>query len=163
MRHTRFVFQRLFYELKWGPEGKHSLNGLFWSNLHVIERGFRDILTGRNIPETLCHARKSLVCLKKTARPWIDKGDAARHVRQDLFVKHDFTFDASRGFYLPLIKSRAKPRENRCENNQPSRQDGHSPEKIMNRFVGQTFRLLDYRDPAGRFDRAERIKIAMPL
>ena len=33
----------------------------------------------------------------------------------------------------------------------------------MNRFVGQAFRLFDYGDPTGRFDRAERIKIAMPL
>ena len=33
----------------------------------------------------------------------------------------------------------------------------------MNGLVGETFRLHNYRDPTGRFDGAERIKIAVPL
>src|SRR4029453_6048402 len=163
MCHTRFVFQRLLDELKWGSKGKYSLNRIGWSNLHVIESGFRNIVTGRQIPEALRHVRKSVVCLKKTARLRIDKGYAARHVRQNLFVKDDFAFDTLPNLHLPLIKSGAKPREDRCENNQPRRQDGHSSEQIVNRFIGQASRLLDYGDPTGRFDRAEGIKISLPL
>src|SRR5206468_5283311 len=98
-----------------------------------------------------------------TAGLGVNESDTARHVRQDLFVKDDFTLDASPGFHLALIKPAAKPREDRCQNDQPSGQHSHSSEKVMNWFVGDRFRLLYNCDPASRFNGTERIKIPVSL
>src|SRR6266403_2371157 len=147
MGHTRLVFQRVLNQLKRWSKREHSLDRSGGSNLHVVVGGFRDVVTGWQISEALRHVRKCVVRLEKTAGPRVDEGNATGHVGQDLFVKDDFAFDALRRFDLALIISAAEPREDCRENNQPSCQDSHSCQEVTNRPLGETFRLLYYRDP----------------
>ena len=148
MCHTRFVFQRVLDELEWCSKGKHSLDRLAWSNLHVIAGGFRDIVIGRQIPETLRHMRKSVVCLKKTARLRIDKGNAAGHVCQDLFVKDDFAFDPSRSLCLATVEFACAPCGQGCTDQQPADKNLHLVQQIVHGFVGERCRLFDHSHPA---------------
>src|SRR6266404_855574 len=163
MRRTRFVFQRVLDELKRRAKREHPLNRSRVSDLQIVVGCFRNVLTGRQIAETLRHMRKSVIRLEKTARFRIDEGDTAGHVGQDFFVKDDFALDAPFGFHLALIKPAGKPCTHGDENDQPGRQYGHSPEEIVDRFVSEAFRLLYDRHPASRFYRAERIEVSALL
>src|SRR4029453_18988577 len=163
MRHTRFVFQRVLDELKRCAKREHLLNGSRRSDLQIVVGRFGNFLTRRQIAETLRHMCKSVIRLEKTPRFRIDESDAAGHVGQDFFIKDDFALDAPLGFHLALIKPAAKPREHCRQSDQPGCQYRHSPKKIMDRFVGESLRLLYDRDPTSRFDRAERIEISALL
>ena len=75
-------------------------------------------------------------------------------------VENDFALEPARRFGLAAIKLAAEQGEDSRQPHQPDRQQRHAPDEIVHRFVGDGFRLLDHRHPAGRFDRTERIKIS---
>ena len=104
-----------------------------------------------------------MVGVEETAGSRIDESDAAGHVRKHFFVEDHFALQPLLGFQLALVIRTAQPREDRGENDQPSCQYCHSSQKIVNRFVSQGSRLLHYGHPATRFNRAERIKVTVPL
>ena len=123
----------------------------------------RNVTIGCQISKTTRHLREGPVCLKKTPRSRIDKSDAARHVRENFFVKDNFPLDSPGRLGLAAVKLAGEPGEDRGERDQPEGQDKHSSEEIMHRFVGNGFGLLHQRHPTGRFHRAERIEIAVSL
>src|SRR5438067_345637 len=163
MGHTRLIFQGMFNQLKWRSKAKHLLNCPGRSNLHIIVRRFRDVLTSWHIAKTLRHVGKSIIGMEKTAGSWIDESDSAGHVGQHFFVEDDFTLQTLFGFQLSLVIPAAQPCEDRGEDDQPGCQHSHSSQKIMNRFVSQGPRLLYYSHPTARINRAERIEIALSL
>ena len=155
MRHAHFVFQRMLDQLEGRAKREHPVYCSRRRDFYIVVSGFSDFLAGRQISKTLRHLRERIVCLEKTARLRIDEGNTARHVGQDFFVEDNLPFDASLGFQLALVKPAAQPRDDGRKNDEPGRQHGHSCKKIVNRFVGQTLRLLHHRDPTGWLDRAE--------
>ena len=66
---------------------------------------------------------------------------------------------------LPLapVKFPGQPGDDSRPDDQPGREHSHSFEQIADRFVGDSARLLDQGDPAGRFDRARRSKVSSLL
>src|SRR3989442_747275 len=161
MRHSSLVFQRVLSQLKWRSEGKHSLNCSWRRNLHIVARDFHDVAAGWQVSKTFRHARKSVVDVEKATRSWINKRDAAGHIRQHLLVKDHFAFQPLCGFYLALIKPVAQPREYCGQSDQPRRQHSHSSQKIVHRFVRQPLWLFHDRYPPSRLDRTGRIEVSM--
>src|SRR4029077_5776020 len=159
MRHSGFVFQRVLSQLKWRSEGKHSLNGSLRRNLHIVGRDFHDVAAGWQVSKTFRHARKSVVDVEKATRSWINKRDAAGHIRQHLLVEDHFAFQTLCGFYLALIKPVAQQREYAGQTDQHRVQTTHASQKIVYRFVSQALWLFHDRYPTSRLDRTERIEV----
>src|SRR5437667_10607131 len=149
MRHARIIFERLLNQLKRRSKSEHSFDRSRWSDLHVVVSRLRNVAIGWQISKTTRHLRESPVRLKKTPRNRVDKSDAARHVRENFFVKDNFPLDPPRRLGLAPVKPAGERGENGGERDQPERQDKHSPEKIVHRFVGNGFGLYHHRHPTG--------------
>ena len=163
MRHAHFVFQRLLDQLKRCSKRKYFLDRSARSYLHIIVGSFGDLATGRQISKTGRHMAESLVRLQETPGSRIDKSNAARHVRQDLFVKNDFPRDALRGLCLAAVEFACAQCGQGGADEQPADKNVHLVQQIMHGFVGDRRWLFDYSHPAGRFDWAEGINIASHL
>jgi len=100
----------------------------------------------------LRHLAKCFVGLQKFLRGRIDKGDADRHVGEDLFAENNFALDPAGGFRLAAIKNSTKPGKDCSKSHQQARQHGHVANQIMHRFVSDGFGLSDYNGPSGRLD-----------
>ena len=109
------------------------------------------------------HLAKCFVRLQKLLRARIDERDADGHVGEDFLVEDDFALDPAGSFGLTAIKSAAEPCENGNGQDEPSAQDGHSLEKIAERFVSDRLRLLHHHGPSRGLDRSERVKIPAAL
>src|SRR5436190_23017846 len=161
MRDARLVVQRLLNELKWRSKAKYPFNSSRRGNLYVIADNFGNIASGRQVSKAFRHPSERVIRMKKFARYWIDQSDPARHVRQHFLVEDHFTFESLLRFQLPLIKPAAQPREYGRQANQPGRQNRHSPEKVVNRFVSHGDRLLHKRHPPSGFDTTEGIEVIL--
>src|SRR6266542_3009780 len=150
-------------QLKWCSKGKDSFDRPRRSNLHVVVGSFRDVATGWRVAKTFRHLGKGIVGVEETARRRIDESDPTGHVRKHFLVEDHFTFQPPLGFQLALVIRAAQPRKDRGENDQPGSQYSHSSQKVMNRFVSQGPRLLHHGHPTAGFNRAERVKITVPL
>src|SRR5438445_13828018 len=163
MRPTRLILQCMFNKLKCRSKVTSPLNCPGRRNLHLLVGSFRDVATSWHIAKTLRHVSKGIVGMEKTAGSRIDESDSAGHVGQHFLVEDDFALQTLFGFHLPLVIPAAQPCEDRSEDDQPGCQHSHSSQKIMYRFVSQGPGLLHYGHPTARFNRAERIEIAMSL
>ena len=163
MRDACFVLERLLDQLKRCSKGEDFLDRFGRGNLNIAVGCFNNVAPGRRISETLRHLGKSLVGLKKTSRNRIDKSNATRHVGENFFIENNFAFDTPCGFDLAPVELACAPRANGCADQQPADKDVHLVQQIMHRFIGDGLGLRHHCHPAGRFHRAKRIKIAVPL
>ena len=93
----------------------------------------------------------------------IDQGDAVGHIGENFFAEHHFALDPPCGLDLAPIEFATQPGENSGDHDQPSGEQRHPLEKIAHRLIGNGFRLLYHRHPAGRLNRAEGINVTLLL
>src|SRR5438552_11488097 len=110
--HAALIGEGLLHQLEWRAESKHFLDRFRRGDLHFVVARVVNVLFLWEGTEAFCHFAECLVSLKEMPRIWIDQGDAARHVSQDLFAKDHFAFDSSRSLGL---SPGGLPRENRAK------------------------------------------------
>ena len=157
------IDERLLHELKGRAEREHSFDRLRGRDLHFVVGDGVNVLSSGQPAKILRHVREGLVRLEEIPRLRIDQRDAARHVGEDLFVKDYFAFDSARRLALATGELAREPCADGGQDDQPDRREGDFVEKVADRFVGRSLRLLHYRHPPGRLDRAERIEVVMSI
>src|SRR5262245_16144893 len=113
-------------ELKWRSKSKHPFNRPGWSDLHVVVGSLRNVATRWHVAKTFRHLGEGIIGVEETTRHRIDEGDPTRHIREHFLVEDHLALEALLGLHLPLVIPAAQPCEDRGENDQPSREYGHS-------------------------------------
>ena len=162
-RHPIAIDKGMLDELIGRAERQHALDRFARCDLHLIVDRFINIAAFRQLAETFRHVSERLVCLEEMARLRIDQRDAARHVRENLFVENNFALDPPRGFGLAARHSSRDQRRHEGNHDQPQRRDADFVEQVADRFISDRSRLLDDRHPAGVIDCRERINISVAL